>query len=54
MERNRKVFKVELNKELNSLLGAKWDERIMNKNSDFAFVEVGTIKFWVRSRDPVE
>jgi len=33
---NRKVFKVEFNKELNSLLGARWDERIMNKNGDFA------------------
>ena len=53
MERNKKVFKEELNKELNSLLGARWDERIMNKNGDFAFVDEGTVKFWVHSRDPI-
>ena len=53
MERNRKVFKVEFNKELNSLLGARRDERIMNKNGDFAFVEEGTVKLWVHSRDPI-
>ena len=49
MEQNRKAFKVEFNKKLNSLLGARWDERIMNKNGDFAFVEEGTVKFWVHS-----
>ena len=54
MERNRKVFKVEFNKELNSLfIGARRDERIMNKNGDFAFVKERTIKFWVHSRDPI-
>lgn len=54
IERNRKVFKVDCNKELNSLLGARWDERIMNKHGDFAFVEDGTVKFWVHSRDPIK
>lgn len=46
-------FKEEFNKELNSLLGARWDERIMNKNGDFAFVQEGSVKFWVHSRDPI-
>ena len=50
-ERNTKVFKEKFNKELNSLLGARWDERIMN--GDFAFVEEGTVKFSVHSRDPI-
>ena len=30
-ERNTKVLKEKFNKELNSLLSAKWDERIMNR-----------------------
>ena len=50
-ERNTKVFKEKFNKELNSLLGARCDERIMN--GDFAFVEEGTVKFSVYSRDPI-
>ena len=53
MERSTKVFKAEFNKEFNSLLRARWDERIMNKNGDFAFVEKGAVKFWVHSRDPI-
>ena len=51
--RNSKVFKVEFNKELNSSLGARQDERIMNKNGNFAFVEEGTVQFWVHSRDSI-
>ena len=54
IERNRTVFKVKRNKELNNLLGEKWDERILNKNGDFAFVEEGTIKFWLHARDPIK
>ena len=54
MERNRKVFKVEFNKELHRLLGARWDERIMNNNGDFTFVEEGTVKFWCIQEIPLE
>ena len=42
MERNREVYRLRSNRDLDSCLGVKWDERIMNENGDFAFVITGT------------
>ena len=38
---------------LDSYLGLKWDERILNLAGDFAYVIPGTIKYWLGQRSPI-
>lgn len=53
MERGRLVYNVPDNRSLDSVLGQKWDERIINYCGDFAFVVEGTVKFWMGKRSPI-
>ena len=53
MERNREVYRLRSNRDLDSCLGVKWDERIMNENGDFAFVITGTVRYWIKRKAPI-
>ena len=44
-ERGRQVFRLKSNHVLDSFLGQKWDERMLNCNGDFAYVIGGTVKY---------
>ena len=46
------VYQLESNRVLDSYLGLKWDERILNLAADFADVIPGTIKYWLGQRSP--
>ena len=37
------VYQIKSNRMLDSFLGMKWDERILNPARDFAYVNPGTI-----------
>lgn len=39
---------------LSALLGAKWFERILNKNGDFSYIITGTIQFWLHQKPPIK
>ena len=41
------------NRELDVLLGEKWDTRIKNLNGDFYFVKQRSVKFWLFEREPI-
>ena len=47
------VYQLESNRVLDSYLGLKWDERILNLAGDFAYVIPGTIKYWLGQRSPI-
>ncbi|PFX24307.1 hypothetical protein AWC38_SpisGene11080 [Stylophora pistillata] len=51
-ERNKQVYRI-CNHDLDSFLGVKWDERILNENSDYAFVTEGAVRFWITERNPI-
>ena len=51
--RNKPVFIVDCMRRLDSILGMKWDERILNANGDFAHVYKGTVSFWLVEKKPV-
>ena len=53
MERNREVYRLRSNGDLDSCLGVKWDERIMKENGDFAFVITGTVRYWIKRKAPI-
>ena len=42
------------NRILDSILGAKWDERIFNSNGDFAYVEDDTVRYWLTKKASIE
>lgn len=46
-QRQRKVYEITNNHDLDDLLGLKWNERILNENGDFAYVIDGTVKYWL-------
>ena len=48
-----KKRKVNDNRELDVLLGEKWDTRIKNVNEDFYFVKQRSVKFWLFEREPI-
>ena len=50
--REKQVYRI-CNHDLDSFLGVKWDERILNVNGDYAFVTEGTVRFWITERNPV-
>ena len=52
-ERGREVFRLKSNCILDSFLRQKLDERIFNRNGDFAYVIAGTVKYWLGQRNPV-
>ena len=47
------VYQLESNRVLDSYLGLRWDERILNVAEDFAYVIPGTIKYWLGQRSPI-
>ena len=47
------VYQLESNRVLDSYLGLRWDERILNVAEDFAHVIPGTIKYWLGQRSPI-
>ncbi|CAB3981193.1 Hypothetical predicted protein [Paramuricea clavata] len=51
--RGEMVYTPRSNRLLDSSLGQKWDERILNQNSDFAYVIVGTIRYWLGQRSSI-
>ena len=51
--RNKLIYQVHSNGILDSYIGVKWNERIMNENGDFAFVVPGTLRFWLAKRSPI-
>ena len=53
-ERGKSIYRIYSNKDLISVLGNKWDERILNVNGDFAFVIEGTVSFWLTKKYPIE
>ena len=53
MQRNREVYRLRSNRDLDCCLGVKWDERIMNENRDFAFVIIGTVRCWIKRKAPI-
>ena len=52
-ERGRLVYCVWSNRLLDSVLGQKWDEHIINARGDYCFVTEGTIKFWLGKKAPI-
>lgn len=53
VERNKEVYRLHSCSELDNCLGAKWDERIMNQNGDFAYVLTNTVRFWLIRKAPI-
>ena len=53
LQRGKMVYQLESNRVLDSYLGLKWDERILNVAEDFAYVIPGTIKYWLGQRSPI-
>ena len=47
------VYRLQSNRMLDSYLGLKWNERILNPAGDFAYVIPGTIKCWLGQRSPI-
>lgn len=43
IQRGKMVYQINSNRMLDSFLGMKWDERILNPARDFAYVIPGTI-----------
>ena len=38
---------------LDTVLGIKWNERILNTNGDFAYVYRQTVSFWLVEKKPI-
>ena len=53
LQKGKMVYQLESNRVLDSYLGLKWDERILNVAEDFAYVIPGTIKYWLGQRSPI-
>lgn len=53
-KRGKTVYVVSWNRDLDPVLGVKWDERILNENGDFAFVVNGTVCFWCIERQGIK
>lgn len=53
MSRGKTIYSVRSNRDLDELLGAKWDERIFNQYGDFAYVFHGTVRFWCSKKTRV-
>ena len=53
IERRKQIYRLHSNRELDTCLGVKWDERIMNENGDFAYVIAGTVRFWLMMKAPI-
>ena len=53
LQRGKMVYQLESNRVLDSYLGLKQDERILNVAEDFAYVIPGTIKYWLGQRSPI-
>ena len=51
--RGKEVYSIKENNCLNGLLGLKWNERILNQNSDFSYVVKGTVKYWLSQRNSI-
>ena len=49
-ENKKGHFKIVANEELDSVLGAEWDHRIINKQVDFSYVIPKTVDLWMRKR----
>ena len=49
----RRKRKVNDNRELDVLLGEKWDAMIKNVNGNFYFVKQRSVKFWLFEREPI-
>ena len=54
IQRGREIYCVGSNRVLDSLLDLKWDERIINSNGDFAYVENDSARYWVTKKSPVQ
>ena len=53
-QRGKDVYGVTDNRLLDGVLGLKWDERIMNSNGDFAYVEKNTVRFRMTKKSPIQ
>ena len=53
IHRGKMVYRLQSNRMLDSHLGLKWDERILNPAGDFAYIIPGTIKYWLGQRSPI-
>lgn len=53
VHRGKMVYRLQSNRLLDSYLGLKWDERILNPAGDFAYVIPGTVKYWLGQRSPI-
>ena len=51
-ERGKIIYKP-TNRDLDTVLEPKWDERIVNFRGDFCFVAEGTIKYWLCKRSSI-
>lgn len=52
-QNNKLIYEVLSNEALDCYIGAKWNERIINENGDFAYVIPGTLRFWLKKRKPI-
>ena len=53
LQRLRMVKQLESNRVLDSCLGLKWDERILNPAGYFAYVIPLTIEYWLGQISPI-
>lgn len=53
VHRGKMVYRLQSNRLLDSYLGLKLDERILNPAGDFAYVIPGTVKYWLGQRSPI-
>jgi len=52
-QRNKLIYEVLSDETLDFYIATKWNERIMNENSDFTYVVPGTLRFWLTKRNPI-
>ena len=54
VQQGKDVYSLNENRNLDTVLGVKWDERIFNCGGDFACVEAGTVRYWMTKKTPIK
>ena len=53
-ERGKRTYTLTTNRALDTVLGQKWDERIVNHRGDFCYVAEGTTKYWLTRKASIK
>ena len=52
-QRQREVYQITDDRNLDDLLGLKWNKRTLNENGDFAYVINRTVQYWLSKRSSI-